>query len=201
MLFSYTQTKLVSPFGRDVAQRQRGLVPASLAFQICPNTNLFACVALSVICFANASSPKGRAKKPVRTVRLTNQVIFCADLPACVALSVICFANASSPKGRAKKPVRIFSLLRTNQLVSPSGRDVAQRQRGLERFPPTQKTAAAQPAAVSFSFVAYSESRFVMLSKLMPKVDRLCSMADVAGWSTPATPSRIKPRLKPMIKR
>ena len=29
--------------------------------------------ALSVICFANASSPKGRAKKPVRTARLTNQ--------------------------------------------------------------------------------------------------------------------------------
>ena len=29
--------------------------------------------ALSVICFANASSPKGRAEKPVRTARLTNQ--------------------------------------------------------------------------------------------------------------------------------
>ena len=45
--------------------------------QTCPRA------ALSVICFANASSPKGRAEKPVRTVRLTNQVIFCADLPAC----------------------------------------------------------------------------------------------------------------------
>ena len=39
--------------------------------------------ALSVICFANASSPKGRAEKAVRTAHLTNQVIFCADLPAC----------------------------------------------------------------------------------------------------------------------
>ena len=47
------------------------------------------------------------------------------------ALSVICFANASSPKGRAEKPVQTFFLLRTIQLVSPFGRDVAQRQRGL----------------------------------------------------------------------
>ena len=123
MLFSYTQTKLVSPFGRDIAQRQRGLVPASLAFQICPNTNLFACVALSVICFANASSPKGRAKKPVRTVRLTNQVIFCADLPACCSF---------------RHGLRRATFLREegfgltqSKLVSPSGRDVAQRQRGL----------------------------------------------------------------------
>ncbi len=39
--------------------------------------------ALSVICFANASSPKGRAKKPVRTAHLTNQVDLHTDLPAC----------------------------------------------------------------------------------------------------------------------
>ena len=31
------------------------------------------CAALSVICYANASSPKGRAKKPVRAGSLTNQ--------------------------------------------------------------------------------------------------------------------------------
>ena len=48
------------------------------------------------------------------------------------ALSVICFANASSPEGRAEKPVRIFSSYAQSKLVSPSGRDVAQRQRGLE---------------------------------------------------------------------
>ena len=47
------------------------------------------------------------------------------------ALSVICFANASSPKGRAEKPVRIFLPYAQTKLVSPSGRDVAQRQRGL----------------------------------------------------------------------
>ena len=41
------------------------------------------CLALSVICCANASSPKGRAKKPVRTAHLTNQVDSYTDLPAC----------------------------------------------------------------------------------------------------------------------
>ena len=41
------------------------------------------CAALSVICFANASSPKGRAEKPVRTAHLTHQANSCADLPAC----------------------------------------------------------------------------------------------------------------------
>ena len=47
------------------------------------------------------------------------------------ALSVICFANASSPKGRAEKPVRISCPYAQTKRVSPSGRDVAQRQRGL----------------------------------------------------------------------
>ena len=144
----YAQSKLVSPSGRDVAQRQRGLIPADMAFPICfgadlpvfcplshllrkcqlsqgesreVGANLFAptrnpnlslpleemshsdregwyqltwlfqfaltrtCLraALSVICFANASSPKGRAEKPVRTAHLTHQADSCADLPAC----------------------------------------------------------------------------------------------------------------------
>ena len=39
--------------------------------------------ALSVICFANASSPRGRAEKPVRTAHLTHQANSHADLPAC----------------------------------------------------------------------------------------------------------------------
>ena len=55
-------------------------------------------------------------------------VLFCCAERA--ALSVICFANASSPKGRAKKPVRAFYSYAQSKLVSPSGRDVAQRQRG-----------------------------------------------------------------------
>ena len=33
---SYAQTKLVSPFGRDVAQRQRGLIPANMFFEDLP---------------------------------------------------------------------------------------------------------------------------------------------------------------------
>ena len=45
--------------------------------QTCPRA------ALSVICFANASSPKGRAEKSVRTAHLTNQSKPHADLPAC----------------------------------------------------------------------------------------------------------------------
>ena len=112
--------------------------------------------ALSVICFANASSPKGRAEKPERIFCLThnpnlsltlgemsrsdregwNQLTWLFEfalIRICLraALSVICLANASFPKGRAEKPVRICLLLCTIQLVSPSGRDVAQRQRGL----------------------------------------------------------------------
>ena len=40
-------------------------------------------LALSVICHANASSPKGRAKKPEGTAHLTNQVDLHTDLFAC----------------------------------------------------------------------------------------------------------------------
>ena len=41
------------------------------------------CAALSVICFANASSPKGRAKKPVQAESLTNQGDFDTNLFVC----------------------------------------------------------------------------------------------------------------------
>ena len=43
----YAQPKLVSPSGRDVAQRQRGMESAGMAFQICPDSNLSACCPLS----------------------------------------------------------------------------------------------------------------------------------------------------------
>ena len=45
--------------------------------QTCPRA------ALSVVCMANDSSPKGRAEKPMRTVRLTNQVDSQTGLLAC----------------------------------------------------------------------------------------------------------------------
>ena len=43
--------------------------------------------------------------------------------------------------------------------------------------------------------------RGVMLCMLMPKVERLCNVADVDGDKTPATPRAIKPPLKPSTKR
>ena len=39
-----------------------------------------------------------------------------------------------------------------------------------------------------------------MLRRLIPSVDRLCSMAEEAGASTPATPSPISVLLKPITK-
>ena len=154
-IFSFSaQTKLVSPFGRDVAQRQRGLLPADISSQICPNTNLLACCPLSHL-LANASSPEGRAEKPerifgfYRAVQLvspfgrdvaqrqrgllpadiSSQICPNTNLLACCPLSHL-LANASSPEGRAEKSERIFSFYAQSKLVSPSGRDVAQRQRG-----------------------------------------------------------------------
>ena len=56
-------------------------------------------------------------------------------------------------------------------------------------------------------FLAYfrgfssSSSRSVIFRRLMPRVDPLCSSAEVAGGSTPATPSAISVRLKPTINR
>ena len=43
--------------------------------------------------------------------------------------------------------------------------------------------------------------RGIMLCMLMPKVERLCNVADVDGGKTPATPRAIKPPLKPSTKR
>ena len=99
-LWFSAQSKPVSPFGRDVAQRQRGLAPSRRELDL-PQAKtegvlqigkirmrfdlirIGSCPALSVICFANASSPKGRAKKSVRTAHMPHQANFCADLPAC----------------------------------------------------------------------------------------------------------------------
>ena len=56
-------------------------------------------------------------------------------------------------------------------------------------------------------FLAYfrgfssSSSRSVIFRRLMPRVDPLCSSAEVVGGSTPATPSTISVRLKPTMKR
>ena len=54
---------------------------------------------------------------------------------------------------------------------------------------------------VYFLGFSSSSSRSVIFRRLMPRVDPLCSSADVAGGSTPATPSAISDRLKPTMKR
>ena len=42
----------------------------------------------------------------------------------------------------------------------------------------------------------FSGSRFVMLRRLMPSVDMLCSRAESVGWMTPVTPRIMSMRLK-----
>ncbi len=54
---------------------------------------------------------------------------------------------------------------------------------------------------VYFWVFSSSSSRSVMFRRLMPRVDPLCSSAEVAGGSTPATPSAISVRLNPTMKR
>ena len=48
---------------------------------------------------------------------------------------------------------------------------------------------------------ARQSNRFVMLRRLTPNVERLCSMAEVAGERAPAVPKAINAPLNPMTKR
>ena len=54
---------------------------------------------------------------------------------------------------------------------------------------------------VSFWVFSSSFSRSVIFRRLMPRVDPLCSSAEVVGGSTPATPSAISVRLKATMNR
>ena len=60
-------------------------------------------------------------------------------------------------------------------------------------------TACSFPAPIPYDL--FSPSRSVIFRRLMPRVDPLCSSAEVVGGSTPATPSTISVRLKPTMKR
>ena len=60
-------------------------------------------------------------------------------------------------------------------------------------------TACSFPAPIPYDL--FSSSRSVIFRRLMPRVDPLCSSAEVVGGSTPATPSAISVRLKPTMKR
>ena len=78
----YAQSNLSLPLGEMSRSDREGWNQLTWLFKfalirICPRA------ALSVICFANASSPKGRAEKPVRTAHLTNQSKPHADLSVC----------------------------------------------------------------------------------------------------------------------
>ena len=55
------------------------------------------------------------------------------------------------------------------------------------------------PASVLYDL--FFSSRSVIFLRPMPSVDPLCSNAEVVGGSTPATPSAIRVRLKPTMKR
>ena len=44
-------------------------------------------------------------------------------------------------------------------------------------------------------------TRFVMLLRLMPRVERLCSMAEAAGCRMPSAPKRMRVELKLNTKR
>ena len=71
-LLPYAQSKLVSPSGRDVAQRQRGLIPADIAFQICPDTDLPVFCPLSHLLAQMPALPKGepRSRCGLHTCRI-----------------------------------------------------------------------------------------------------------------------------------
>ena len=131
---------LVSPSGRDVAQRQRGLAPSLRELDLPQAKTEGAAGYLSRIrLFLAQTCPRaapsvtacavppssGRKALVLRTnqtclslwerCRAATERAGISYFPSqayltrtCqrAALSVICFANASSPKGRAKKPVR-----------------------------------------------------------------------------------------------
>ena len=76
--------------------------------------------------FANASSPEGRAKKAQRTAHMPHQAISCAGLLACCS-----FRHGLRRATFLKEEGFVYA---QTKLVSPSGRDVAQRQRGPAPF-------------------------------------------------------------------
>ena len=64
-----------------------------------------------------------------------------------------------------------------------------------------KKPGAHAPGSVRGRYSALGRGRALMLRRLTARVDRLWSMAEAAGDSTPATPRPISAPLKPMTKR
>ena len=122
-LLPYAQTKLVSPSGRDVAQRQRGQESADIAFQICPDTNLSACCPLShLLRKCQLSQRESREAGADCTHAASGELL---RRPARVLLLPSRLAPCHLPQGG-----RLWVSAQP-KLVSSLGRDVAQRQRGL----------------------------------------------------------------------
>ena len=119
----YAQTKLVSPSGRDVAQRQRGLESAGIAFQVCPDSNLPAFCPLSHLLRKCQLSQRESQEAGADCTHAASGELL--RRPARVLLLPSRLAPCHLPQGG-----RLWFSAHP-KLVSPSGRDVAQRQRGL----------------------------------------------------------------------
>ncbi len=103
-------------------------------------------------------------------------------------------------------PTVVDADLRAGLFLTP--RDIDQRIRELGRLLGYGITLALQPSPDGggrhrSAGVGEGSSgpRSVMLFRLMPRVDMLCSRAEVVGGRRPATPSRISDRLKPTMNR
>ena len=94
-------------------------------------------------------------------------------------------------------PVKLIRALLCSAFIRPLTL-ITQRLQGAEKH---------LAASLLPHFLAYfwgfssSSSRSVIFLRLMPRVDPLCSSAEVVGGRIPATPSAIRVRLKPTMKR
>ena len=99
---SYAQSKLVSPSGRDVAQRQRGLESADMAFQICPDTIFFVL----------------RAKQKQSILRYSVSWWEVVDSLFCGKATPVATCIQHVAKSRLSNPLLLFSTLRVKQKQS-----------------------------------------------------------------------------------
>ena len=138
--FVSAQSKLVSPFGRDVAQRQRGQAPSlrelgcRLAARLREQparhdeSGELSYEFVRVLPSQSFASqmpalPKGEPRSRCEPQSLTHQANSCADLPACCS-----FRHGLRRATFLREEGFVYA---QTKLVSPFGRDVAQRQRGL----------------------------------------------------------------------
>ena len=107
-LWFSAQSKLVSPFGRDVAQRQRGLAPSLRELDLPQAKTEGAANYLSRIrLFLAQTCP-----------RAAPSVTAYAVPPSSGMKALVFTHNPTCLSGRAEKPVQTFFLLRAVQLVS-----------------------------------------------------------------------------------